>query len=271
MCRLFQNNWGGFFRGYTIELKTIKMKARNPTVLLLVSLCVSYPSSAFCWNNGPSGDAATDEDHPNCDVVPYATHDWIADHARALLPQQERQWVDQNIKLYFLGTEAPDNDDIPDTCNAPGNGYDDRNQGHSIEWNSDHSEMVTDRAAFRAKGEYLKAVQAIKAGQLANAAYYLGAMAHYVGDVSQYGHSVSFEDHHSDYEGLVRSRTRSFDAGDFETYIVLGELSEIDPYDAKKNCRFLRPKEVEISSQQPGWTTTTPNGIRNTGTVSVHL
>lgn len=90
---------------------------------------MSYPSSAFCWNNGPSGDAATDEDHPNCDIVPYATHDWIADHARALLPQQERQWIDQNIKLYLLGTEAPDNDDIPDTCNAPGNGYDDRNQG----------------------------------------------------------------------------------------------------------------------------------------------
>jgi len=167
-----------------------------------------YQESVFSWNNGPSGDAATAEDHPSCENIPYSTHDWVADHARDFLPEEERKWLDDNKKLYLLGTEAPDNDDIPDTCMAPNNGYDDRRKGHSVKWKEDFSafEQNQDRAAFRAKGEYLKAEQAIREGNLADAAYYAGAMAHYIGDVSQYGHSVDFEDHHSDYESLIKTR-----------------------------------------------------------------
>jgi hypothetical protein len=66
------------------------------------------------------------------------------------------------------------------------------------------------------------------------AAFYLGAMAHYVGDVSQYGHSVPNETHHSDYERFVASRTGSFNAGNFESYIALDSLVRRSAYTAVK-------------------------------------
>ena len=200
-------------------------------VLLYLSLFI-YPESIFPWNNGPSGDAATDEDHPDCQNIPYSTHDWIADHARAFLPQGERKWLDDNLKLYLLGTEAPDNNKIPSTCKAPNNGYDDRRKGHSVKWNNDFSQLEEDRAAYRAKAEYLKAVRSINKGNLSDASYYAGAMAHYIGDVSQYGHSVDFEAHHSDYERLIGSKTESFHAVFFKNYLIPDGLSEEDPYNA---------------------------------------
>ena len=200
-------------------------------VLLYLSLFIC-PESIFPWNNGPSGDAATDEDHPDCQNIPYSTHDWIADHARAFLPQGERKWLDDNLKLYLLGTEAPDNNKIPDTCKAPNNGYDDRRRSHSVKWNDDFSKLMHDQAAFRAKEEYLKVVRSINKGKLSYAAFYAGAMAHYIGDVSQYGHSVDFEVHHSDYERLIGSKTESFEVVFFKKYLTLDGLSEEDPYNA---------------------------------------
>jgi hypothetical protein len=210
-------------------------------IKILLTLLILFTTSeiSYSWNNGPSGDASTDEDHPSCENIPYSTHDWVADHARALLPEEERQWLDDNKKLYLLGTEAPDNREIPDSCNAPNNGYDDRSSGHSVKWNSDFSEFFIDsngckhdRAAYRAKEEYLKAQSAIRQGQLSDAAFYSGAMAHYVGDTSQYGHSVDFEHHHSDYEGIISTRTDSFEEGVFESGIVADGLTELDSYGA---------------------------------------
>lgn len=193
----------------------------------------------YPWNNGPSGDTITDDSHPSCGDVPYSTHDWIADHARALLPDDEREWLDNSKKMYLLGTEAPDNDNIPDSCHAPNNGYDDRRKGHSVTWDQDFSDFFidshgnkADRAAFRAKDEYLKAKSSVRNGDLSDAAYYLGAMAHYIGDVSQYGHSVDFEAHHGDYEGVISRRTDSFNAGEFEQYIEADGLTQINAYDA---------------------------------------
>ena len=54
------------------------------SLIFLLTVDISY-----LWNNGPSGDASTDEDHPTCEIIPYSTHDWVADHARALLPEEE--------------------------------------------------------------------------------------------------------------------------------------------------------------------------------------
>ena len=123
---------------------------------------------ALAWQNGPSGDAATDDDHPTCDLVPYSTHDWGAEHALALLPDTEKAWLVPHKKLYRLGTEAPDNNDIPTSCGAPNTGYDDRRRGHSVEWSADGSDFkaaasgngLKDRAARRAQEEYGKAVTA---------------------------------------------------------------------------------------------------------------
>jgi len=221
----------------------IKLSKTKITIIsqiyIIMLLLFSSLDLAYSWNNGPSGDANTDENHPNCNIIPYSTHDWIADHARSLLPDEERSWLDNNKKLFLLGTEAPDNKEIPESCGALNTGYDDRSKGHSVKWNDDFTEFFIgsdggkhDRAAYRAKEEFLKAQTAIRQGKLSDAAFFAGAMAHYIGDVSQYGHSVDFEHHHSDYEGIISSRTDNVEDGTFENYIAADGLNELDCYDA---------------------------------------
>jgi hypothetical protein len=43
------------------------------------------PLAVQGWNNGPAGNASTDT-VAECTAPPYSTHDWVADHAVALLP-----------------------------------------------------------------------------------------------------------------------------------------------------------------------------------------
>jgi hypothetical protein len=149
-------------------------------MVLFAAVLVS-PWMLTAWNNGPSGTNLASE----CTSPPYATHDWIADHAVDLLPDAEKAWLLPHKTMYLLGTEAPDNDNIPVSCGAPNTGYDDRGSGHSVEWKSDLSDFVTDRdrAARRAQEEYNEALIAFVQGEPAHAAFYLGAMAHYIGDV----------------------------------------------------------------------------------------
>lgn len=189
--------------------------------------------SGLAWNNGQSGNANTDT-AAECSNPPYATHDWVAEQALMLLPQAERDWLMPFKAVYLIGTEAPDFKHIPTACQTPHSGYDDRNQGHSVEWASDGSQMVKDRAAQRAQEEYNKAAIAFRQGNRRAAAFYLGAMAHYIGDVSQYGHSVPNETHHGNYERWVAQRTGSFNAGTFESFIVLDSLVRRSAYTAVK-------------------------------------
>ncbi len=202
-----------------------------PGAVVIVVLLVS--PTVHGWSNGPNGNATTDE-LEECGSPPYATHDWIADHALALLPDDEQVWLLPDIASFLLGTEAPDNDDIPEACNAPHTGYDDRRLGHSVEWNADWTKMVRDRAAVRAQEEYDKAALAYEQDDPVAAAFFLGAMAHYVGDVSAYPHSIPNEDHHSDYENRVKRRTISFDTGHYETYVELDRLVRRRAYTAVK-------------------------------------
>lgn len=207
------------------------------SLLILLLLCL--PVIVIAWGNGPQGNAQTNT-ISECDNPPYSTHDWIADHAVMLLPDEERAWLMPYKTMYLLGTEAPDNDDIPEECNAPNTGYDDRYLGHSIEWKSDWSgfaiinEQIKDRAARRAQEEYSKADIAYSQGNLSEAEFYLGAMAHYIGDVSAYPHAVPFEHHHSDYETWAKNKTDHFNDGHFESYIQADNLVRRRPYTAVK-------------------------------------
>ncbi len=211
-------------------------------VCLVVSVMgLTSAPTVLGWGNGPRGNATTD-DPSECDSPPYATHDWIADHAVALLPDEEKAWLTPHMTSYLLGTEAPDNKKIPASCAAPNTGYDDRNKGHSIKWNSDWTAMEVDRAASRAQEEYDKAGRAFQQGDRQDAAFYLGAMAHYVGDVSAYPHSIPNEQHHGDYENRVKRRTRSFDAGHYESYISGDNLVRRRAYTAVKRISKVTGK-----------------------------
>jgi hypothetical protein len=158
-------------------------------VWFALALVLVLVSPGLGWNNGPSGNANTDT-AAECSNPPYATHDWIAEQALMLLPQAERDWLMPFKAVYLIGTEAPDFKHIPTACQMPHSGYDDRSQGHSVEWPKSGSNMVKDRAAQRAQEGYNKAAIAFRQGNPRAAAFYLGAMAHYIGDVSQYGHSI---------------------------------------------------------------------------------
>jgi hypothetical protein len=199
----------------------------------LVALLLLTASPVFAWNNGQSGNANTDI-AAECSNPPYATHDWIAEHALMLLPQAERDWLMPHKAVYLIGTEAPDFKLIATACQTPHRGYDDRSLGHSVEWPATGSNMVKDRAAQRAQEEYNKAALAFRQGNPRAAAFYLGAMAHYIGDVSQYGHAIPNEVHHSDYEGWVAQRTSSFNAGHFEGFIVLDTLVRRSAYNRRQ-------------------------------------
>ena len=137
----------------------------------LIACLALLPALAFAWSNGPNGNAQTNE-HSECGDPPYATHDFVADQGLMMLPTNERAWIMQYRAMYLLGTEAPDNDDIPISCGSPNTGYDDRRRGHSVEWNSNFSAFMTtsdggikDRAARRAQEEYGKAVIAFEQGR----------------------------------------------------------------------------------------------------------
>jgi hypothetical protein len=135
------------------------MSLRPVWVVLALVLLLDQPGLA--WNNGQSGNANTDT-AAECSNPPYATHDWIAEQALMLLPQAEREWLMPFKTVYLIGTEAPDFKLIPTACQMPHRGYDDRSQGHSVEWASDGSHMVKDRAAQRAQEEYNKAAIAFR-------------------------------------------------------------------------------------------------------------
>lgn len=157
-----------------------------------------------------------------------------------LLPDNEKEWLEPHRAMFRLGTEAPDNSSILASCGSPHTGYGDTGLGHSVDWNANHSGWalrdtgeLQDRAARRAQQEYNLAVIAFQQGNESDAAFFLGAMAHYVGDVSQYGRSAPGEDHYSDYETWVSSRSEPTDEV-FTGFITESTLVRRTPYTAVK-------------------------------------
>lgn len=200
---------------------------------LRAAVSLTATLSLVAWNNGQSGNTGTNTS-AECGNPPYATHDWIADHALALLPAEEKAWLEPHRAVYLIGTEAPDNKAIAAACGTPHRGYDDRSKGHSVKWDAGFVTMEVERPAVRAREEYQKAVAAFQAGNAKAAAFYLGAMAHYIGDVSQYGHSIPDETVHSAYEVWAAGRTSSFNGGNFESAIQLDQLVARTPFTAVK-------------------------------------
>ena len=185
---------------------------------LLVLALTADP--AVAWKNGPPDNKVTNSPG-DCLAPPYATHDWIADHARTLLPAAARAWLDPHRILMLIGTEAPDYADIPLACGVPNRGYNDTDKArHDLRFSAG-GDVTRDLPARRAQEEYDKAAQAYRDGRPGHAAYFLGAAMHYIGDLSQYGHTIKGETHHADFEAWAAALTPSFDGGGvFEKFIV---------------------------------------------------
>lgn len=220
---------------------------------------ISAPSHA--WKNGPPDNKVTNS-AADCQSPPYSTHDWIADHGRALLATDERAWLDPYRRLYLIGTEAPDYAEIQEGCGTPHRGYNDTGGGrHDLRFDASGAVTYT-MPALRARQEYDKAVAAYRAGEKGHAAFYLGAAAHYIGDLSQYGHTIRGERHHKDFEDAVGALTPSFDGGGtFEKFITDDRLPAVTAYDAvirtgrhtlAGNPPLLPPAEMDERYHQNG-------------------
>lgn len=177
---------------------------------------------ALCWSNGGYSANPANPD--------YGTHDWIAQHALDYLPSQEKQYITDNLMVYLLGTELPDNSNqsiggIGDTAK------------HHVYYNSAGA-LVDDAAAVRANETYRQALAYLKSRDYADAAKVAGEMAHYISDVAVFAHDMGKstdwgdEHHHSDYEDYVDTRTNSY-SDTFNKYLSYdGGLSSTTAYNA---------------------------------------
>jgi hypothetical protein len=189
--------------------------------LVFLFFMLSSVGSTVSWSNGGY---SADPSHPD-----YGTHDWIAQHALDWLPDNEKQYILNNLALYLYGTELPDNnqasDGIGDTAN------------HHVYYHSDNR-LQEDNSAVRASAEFSEALTFLEAGDYADAAKTAGIMSHYIADLAAFGHVMGSgtdwgaETHHSDYESYVNDRTSSY-SSTFDTYLCYdGQLSNISAYDA---------------------------------------
>jgi hypothetical protein len=197
------------------------------TFLAVVSLLASM-NAVFSWSNGGYSD---DPSNPK-----YGTHDWIAEHALDWLPQQEKQYILNNLNAYLYGTELPDNGQVPggtgDTTN------------HHVYFHADGS-LQEDNSADRAGEECLNAANLYKSGDVAGAVKRLGMMAHYICDVAVFGHVMGSntdwgsEVHHSDYEDYVEARTNNYITATFNSYLAFdGTMDNITAYNATLTLAF---------------------------------
>jgi hypothetical protein len=196
------------------------------TSVLLVCLFLNV-ESAYGWSNGGF---SADPTHPD-----YGTHDWIAQHALDWLPQQEKQYLEDNLQLYLYGTELPDN---PSTAEGIGD-----TTKHHVYFSAT-GQVTDDAAAQRAQAEYELALGYLKAQNYADAAETSGAMTHYIADLAVFGHVMAAstpwgaEVHHSDYEDHVDAKTGSYRSS-FTSYLAFdGNLAALTAHDAAVDLAY---------------------------------
>ena len=213
-------------------------------VFVLISLALIQP--ALCWSNGGYSANPANPD--------YGTHDWIAQHALDYLPAQEKQYITDNLAVYLLGTELPDNSN--DTIGGIGD-----TTKHHIYYSS-AGVLVDDASALRANETFNQALAYLKSSDYGNAAKSAGTLTHYIADVAVFGHVMGAstawgtEVHHSDYEDYVDTRTNSY-SDTFNKYLAYdGSLSTTTAYQATTvlayNTTFggSRPSELYLDGYE---------------------
>jgi hypothetical protein len=203
-------------------------KLESATLTLCFILFIFCIQPAFCWSNGGY---STSSSQPK-----YGTHDWIAQHALDWLPQNEKQYITDNLAAYLYGTELPDNSQAPD-------GIGDASAKHHFYFNADGS-IEDDSSGQRASEEFQKALAYLQNKDFGQAAKEAGIMSHYIDDMAVFAHVMGKptvwgnENHHSDYEDHVDDRTES-NISTFDSYLQFdGALTAISAYDAAKNLAY---------------------------------
>jgi len=183
-------------------------------------------STVYVWGNGGY---SADPNNPN-----YGTHDWVAEHALDWLPQNEKNFILNNLAAYLYGTELPDNGAAPDGIGDTAR--------HHVYYFANGS-LQDDASALRAQEEYDNAVNLFRAGFCFEAVKGLGIMTHYIADMAVFGHVMGAgtdwgaETHHSDYENYVGARTDNY-TDDFFTLEFDGNLNVTSAYNAALSLAY---------------------------------
>jgi len=205
-----------------------------PVFILLFLIAPAFMVDVWAWSNGGF---SADPSNPD-----YGTHDWIAHHALDWLPDQEKQYILDNLATYLYGTELPDNSQAPDGIGDTAK--------HHVYFNS-KGVMTDGAAAVRASTEYGNTLSFLKSGDFAKTAKYAGVMSHYIVDMAVFGHVMGAgtdwgaEKHHSDYEDYVNQRTSSYEA-EFNSYLAFdGSFDVMSAYEAAKNLAYDTTFDVD--------------------------
>jgi hypothetical protein len=209
----------------------MKKKISIAAILLLVSLVASCGGSVVGWSNGGF---SFDPSYPD-----YGTHDWIAQHALDWLPNQEKQYIIDNLAAYLYGTELPDNNNVSVVGHIG-----DTVKHHVYFWAN--GSLQDDVAADRAAEEYQIALSLLDVGNFSGAALTAGIMSHYIADVAVFAHVMGANTDwgaetgnvHSNYESYVEIRTSAY-SDTYNSYLLFdGALLTVSAYDAAKNLAF---------------------------------
>jgi hypothetical protein len=199
--------------------------------LVLVSLSIliiasNAISTVYGWGNGGF---SSDPNNPD-----YGTHDWIAEHALDWLPENEKQFILDNLTAYLYGTELPDNGAAPDGIGDTAK--------HHVYYFANGS-LQDDASALRAQEEYDNAVTFYKAGNYSEAVKRLGVMTHYIADLAVFAHVMGAgtdwgnETNHSKYENYVGARTDNY-TDEFVFLEFDGNLDAISAYNAALSLAY---------------------------------
>ncbi|MDH5532090.1 MAG: zinc dependent phospholipase C family protein [Candidatus Bathyarchaeota archaeon] len=193
-----------------------------------------FATDVSAWSNGGY---SNDPSNPD-----YGTHDWIAQHALDWLPEEEKQYILNNLVAYLYGTELPDNGGAPD-------GIGDMGKHHIYYWSN--GSLQEDDAAVRASEEYYNALSFLESGDFANASKTAGIMSHYIVDVAVFCHVMGSGtdwgkgQNHSKYEGRVNTRTDSYE-DEFNSYLAFDDvLAVISAYDAATQIAYDTTFDVD--------------------------
>ena len=165
-----------------------------------------------------------------------------AQHALDWLPDNEKQFITNNLMIYLYGTELPDN-------SGPEDGIGDTAK-HHVYFNSEEF-LTEDSSAVRAQEEYNEALSYLELEDYIIAAKTAGIMTHYIADLAVFGHVMGSstdwgsEVHHSDYESYVNTRTNSYN-DQFDVFLSFdGSLDEITAYEAAVDLGFDTTFDVD--------------------------
>jgi len=242
------------------------MKKFKNLFLLVSFLIILTPFNyGIAWSNASYAFTSNNYDYEEN----YGTHDWIADAAlNALLNlnQSKWSWLEQRKSIFLVGTEAPDNSAVNMTLDgALIEGFGDTTYHHIYFHENGSIAYNEDDAAIRAKSCGDLANARIDEEKLDQAAFYLGAMTHYISDMSMYAHvaennipphNLDFDEHHSNIEGYVKTRTNEYDDKEEFFRIFDVNVGNKKPYNAAKDLAwntYYDPNPSEPTVRNAVW------------------